>query len=177
MKDFISKHSEQCCSWSLVIQCMVQITWHCLYIIKCNCQHFKASLVAQKLKRLLPMRETWVRSLGLEDPLEKEMVTHSSILARRIPWTEKPGRLQSMGSQRVGHDWANKPGIVCSLLKATVNILKNIILKNSVWGLVLLAWFLYLVLAWWASDFKNQQDKFLSISSPYKRKGDDFSTS
>ena len=52
------------------------------------------------------MRETRVRSLGQEDPLEKEMVTHSSILAWRIPWTEKPGGLQSTGSQRVGHDWA-----------------------------------------------------------------------
>ena len=52
------------------------------------------------------MWETWVWSLGWGDPLEKEMVTHSSILAWRIPWTEKPGRLQSMGSQRVGHDWA-----------------------------------------------------------------------
>ena len=65
----------------------------------------RASLVAQGLKRLSPTLETWVRSLGWEDPLEKEMVTHSSILAWRIPWTEKPGRLQSTGSQRVGHDW------------------------------------------------------------------------
>ena len=64
----------------------------------------RASLVAQRLKRLPPMRETWVRSLGREDPLEKEMATHSSILAWRIPWTEEPGGLQSMGSQRVGHD-------------------------------------------------------------------------
>ena len=63
-----------------------------------------ASLVAQRLNCLPPMWETWVRSLGREDPLEKEMVTHSSILAWRIPWTEKPGRLQSMGLQRVGHD-------------------------------------------------------------------------
>ena len=52
------------------------------------------------------MQETRVRSLGLEDPLEKEMATHSSILAWKIPWTEEPGRLQSMGLQRVGHDWA-----------------------------------------------------------------------
>ena len=63
-----------------------------------------ASLVAQRLKRLPPMQETWVRSLGREDPLEKEMATHSSILAWRIPWTEKPSRLQSTGSQRVGQD-------------------------------------------------------------------------
>ena len=69
----------------------------------------KASLVAQRLKRLPPMRETRVRSLGREDPLEKEMLTHSSILAWRIPWMEKPGRLQSTGSQRVGHYWATSP--------------------------------------------------------------------
>ena len=63
----------------------------------------RASLVAQGLKRLPGMRETSVRSLGGEDPLEKEMATHSNILAWKIPWTEVPGRLQSMGSQRVGH--------------------------------------------------------------------------
>ena len=63
-----------------------------------------ASLVAQRLKSLPPMRETRVRSLRQGDPLEKEMVTHSGILAWRIPWTEEPGRLQSTGSQRVGHD-------------------------------------------------------------------------
>ena len=62
-----------------------------------------ASLVAQRVKRLPAMRETGVRSLGGEDPLEKEMATHSSILAWRIPWMEEPGRLQSTGC-RVGHD-------------------------------------------------------------------------
>ena len=61
-------------------------------------------LVAQTVKRLSTMRETWVRSLGGEDLLEKEMATHSSILAWKIPWTEESGRLQSMVSQRVGHD-------------------------------------------------------------------------
>ena len=66
---------------------------------------FRASLVAQMVKRLPTMWETWVRSLGQEDPLEKEIATHSSILAWKIPWTEDPGTLQSMGSQRVGHDW------------------------------------------------------------------------
>ena len=63
-----------------------------------------SSLVAQKLKHLPPMHETGVQSLGQEDPLEKEMAIHSSIFAWRIPWMEKPGRLQSMGLQRVGHD-------------------------------------------------------------------------
>ena len=58
-----------------------------------------ASLIAQSVKKLPAMQETWVRSLGQEDPLEEEMATHSIILAWRIPWTEEPGRLQSMGSQ------------------------------------------------------------------------------
>ena len=58
---------------------------------------YGASLVAQRLKRLPAMRETWVQSLGWDDPLEKEMATCSSILAWRIPWTEEPGGLQSMG--------------------------------------------------------------------------------
>ena len=62
------------------------------------------TLVAQRLKCLPPMLETQVRSLGQEAPLEKAMATHSSILAWRIPWTEELARLQSTGSQRVGHD-------------------------------------------------------------------------
>jgi len=64
----------------------------------------RTSLVAQTVKRLPTMRETWVQSLGREDLLEKEMATHSSILAWKIPWMEEPGRPQSTGSQRVGHD-------------------------------------------------------------------------
>ena len=64
----------------------------------------RASLVVQRLKRLPTMRETQVQSLGWEDLLEKEMATHSSILAWKIPRTEAPSRLQSMGLQRVGHD-------------------------------------------------------------------------
>ena len=68
-----------------------------------------ASLVAQSVENLPPMQETWVRLLGREDPLEKELATHSSILAWRISWTEEPGRLQSMGISRVGHDLATKP--------------------------------------------------------------------
>ena len=60
--------------------------------------------MAQRLKRLLATQETRVQSLGREDPLEKELATHSSILAWRIPWREEPGRLQVTGLQRVGHD-------------------------------------------------------------------------
>ena len=84
-------------------------------IIKCYFKYFqflgfnsdmvnRASLVAHWVKHLPTIQETRVRSLGREDPLEKEMATHSSTLAWKIPWSEKPGRLQSMGSQRVGHD-------------------------------------------------------------------------
>ena len=62
--------------------------------------------MAQLVKNLSAMQETWVQSLGQEDPLEKGMATHSSILAWRIPWTEEPGVLLSMGLQRVGHDQA-----------------------------------------------------------------------
>ena len=63
-----------------------------------------SSLVAERVKSLPAMRETRVQSLGWEDPLEKEMATHSSTLAWKIPWMEEPRRLQSMGLQRVGHD-------------------------------------------------------------------------
>ena len=66
--------------------------------------HNRASVVAQMVKNLLTRQEAWVQSLGWENPLEKRIATYSSILAWRLPWTEEPGRLQSMGSQRVGHD-------------------------------------------------------------------------
>ena len=73
--------------------------------ISCQIKSFLASLVAQTVKMLPVKWETWVQSLGWEDALEKEMATHSSILAWRIPWIEGPGGLWSMGSQTVGHNW------------------------------------------------------------------------
>jgi len=86
----------------------------CIFILwkKHICPHMQnwnrvmTSLVAQTVKRVSTIWETRVQSLGQEDPLEKEMAIHSSTIAWKIPWTEEPGRLQSMGSQRVGHDWA-----------------------------------------------------------------------
>ena len=72
-------------------------------------EHSGASQIAQMVKSLPAMQETWVRSLGWEDPVEEDMTTHSSIPARRIPWTEEPGRIQSTGSQRVRHNWATTP--------------------------------------------------------------------
>ena len=69
------------------------------------------------VKRLPAMQETWVWSLGWEDPLEKEMATHSSTLAWKIPWTEEPGKLRSMGSQRVGHNWTTSLSFFLALFK------------------------------------------------------------
>ena len=77
---------------------MLSVVFNMLCIVIWTC------LVAQMVKRLSTMRETWVQSLGQEDPLEKEMAIHSSTIAWKIPWTEEPGRLQSMGSQRVAHN-------------------------------------------------------------------------
>ena len=83
----------------------------------------RTSLVAQTVKRLPTMWESRVRSLGRKDPLKKEMATHSSILAWKIPWAEDPGRLQSMGSQRVGHDWATSlTQAVCKVRAFIINL-------------------------------------------------------
>ena len=82
------------CIWYIYLYCIIVLITQL------------SSLVAQMVKHLPTVRETQVQSLGWEDLLEKEMATHSSILAWKIPWMEEPGRLQSMGLQRVGHDWA-----------------------------------------------------------------------
>ena len=71
------------------------------------CSAYRASLVAQTVKNLPAVQEIWVQSLGQEDPLEKEMATNSTVLTWRIPGTEEPGRLPSMGPHRVRHDWSN----------------------------------------------------------------------
>ena len=76
----------------------------CILFLKVSDNTVWASLVGQMVKNPPAMQETWVRSLGWEDALEEDMATHSSILAWRSPWTEEPGGLQTMGSQRVGHD-------------------------------------------------------------------------
>ena len=73
-------------------------------VINDSLKELWTSLVAQMVKRLSTMQETWVRSLGRDDPLEKEMAIYSSTIAWKIPWTEEPGRVQSMGSQRVRHN-------------------------------------------------------------------------
>ena len=101
-------------------------------------------LVAQRWRICLPMQETWIQSLGQEDLLEKEMATHSSILAWKILWTEEPGRLQSMEFQRVGHNlttWLNNNSYLgeewkwCSLRKPKVlNIRGKFKLKRRHWN-------------------------------------------
>ena len=98
--------------------------------------------MAQWLKNLPAMQETqemWVQSLGGEDPLVKEMATHSSILAWKIPWTEEPGGLQSMGSQRVGYDWVTKHNTFSAFtifkivnIKKHCKLIYNIVLISGV---------------------------------------------
>ena len=90
--------------WFLQVHFIVSSTVLFLPLNLGSLRQLETSLVAQRLKCLPTMWETWVRSLGREDPLEKEIATHSSILAWRIPWMEELGGLQSTGSQRVGHD-------------------------------------------------------------------------
>ena len=87
--------------------------------------------MAQTVKRPSTMWETWVRSLGQEDPLEKEMAIHSSTIAWQIPWTEEPGRLQSMGSKRVGHDSATSSSLSLFSMTFTCNIYLRYILSNT----------------------------------------------
>ena len=82
-----------------------------IYILYYTYDLYKASLVTPSVKNLLIVQGTWVQSLGQEDPLEKEMATHSSIVAWKIPWTEGPAWLQSMGSQRVGDSWTTNTSL------------------------------------------------------------------
>ena len=97
-------------------------------------QNWKAPQVAQMVNNLPAMRETWVWFLGQEDPLEKEMAIHSSTLAWKIPWTKELDRLQSMGSQRVGHDWAT------SLHFAGIEVWKFTSKNKLILWLLLLHW-------------------------------------
>ena len=102
------------------------------------------SLVAQTVKHLSTMRETWVQSLGQEDPLEKEMAIHSSTIAWKVPWTEEPGRVKSMGSQRVRHDWATSLSFPLayaaeSLLKMLPKVPNSLLIQTLLWAL-LWAW-------------------------------------
>ena len=136
---------------------------------------YRTSLVAQTVKHLSTMWETWVQFLGREDPLEKEMAIHSSTIAWKIPWTEEPGRLQSMGSQSVRHDWTTSLHITTwkksgeffmhYLLYLTCKLFSSLCLtkkgkkekesrdwKQEIWEGLLLEWlkkflFIYLFLA------------------------------
>ena len=94
------------------------------------CCH-QGSLVAQMVKNLPAVQEIWVWSLGWKDPLEKGMGTHSSILSWRVPWTEEPGELRPVGSQRIGHNWATNTHnafIVCPVFRSQSDI------SHYTWG-------------------------------------------
>ena len=108
------------------------------------------SLVAQLVKNPPEMRETWVQSLGWENPLEKGMTTHSSILTWRIPWTKEPGGLQSMGSQWVRHDWETNIFTFSLFILSTVLILINTIYTRKRCGQMIFIYFMnfFCVCAW-----------------------------
>ena len=98
-----------------------------LFISSCwNNWCLLCALVAQTVKSLPAVRETCVRSLGQEDPLEKEMATHSSILSWRIPWTKEPDRLQSIELQRVGHDFTFTFTLVCRIVCVCLKLILSI---------------------------------------------------
>ena len=110
------------------------------------------SLVAQTVKRLSTMRDTGVQSLGWEDPLEKEMAIHSSTLAWKIPWTQEPGRLQSMGSQRVVHDWATSLSL-SSLEVFLWTFPLALLLQCRIFGLLYFHFHLILCIFWYLFCF------------------------
>ena len=95
-------------TWHSQLSRLIDYQKKFLWWWKCSLSYIRASQVVLMVKNHLPVQEMWVWSLCREDPLEKEIATHSSILVWKMPWTEEPGRLQSMGSQRVGHDWATE---------------------------------------------------------------------
>ena len=108
-----SCHILKCFLWSLILRCNLHRT------------STSPFLMAQMVKNLPAMQETWIRSLGWEDPLEKGTAIHSSILAWRIPWAQEPGGLQSMGLQKDGHNWAtfHFPASSCFLCSSDNSLL------------------------------------------------------
>ena len=115
----------------------------------CNCpvsRLKRASLIAQLVNYLPAMQDTRVWFLGQEDPLEKEMATHSGILAWRIPWTEEPGGLQSMGLQRVGHNWVTNT-FQYSVMTFCISVVLAVISTLSFF--ILFIWFSFFF-SWWA---------------------------
>ena len=135
-----------------------------------------STLVAQTVKRLPTMRETWVRFLGRKDFLEKEMATHSSILAWKIPWMEEPHRLQFMGSKRIRHDWATSlslsPALQADSLHSEplrkptmrIHIPKIAILEFSTWSAYLPVHILYVDEVWQSKPSTCWHAKLLPFS-------------
>ena len=118
--------SVSCDCWNLLSSSPLLVRTQSLSLPSCLVW---ASLVAQMVKRLPSVQETRVWSLGWEDPLEKEMATHSSTLVWKIPRAEEPGRLHSMGSQRVGHDWAIS--VSCLIYSSLLGVATSLILVSS----------------------------------------------
>ena len=118
-------HSQHFLGRNCLYKANEQFLWANLFFPTALITSSWAFPVAQMVKHLPAMWETWVWSLGQEDPLEEGMATHSSTLAWKIPWTEEPGRLQSMGSQRVRDDWATSLSLNHILLKILQSFQSN----------------------------------------------------
>ena len=121
--------------YNIVLVSDIQHSDSDIYVYVCVCRINGSSLLAQTAKNPRAKQETWVRSLGWEDPLEKEMATHSSVLAWRSPWTEEPGRLQSRGSQRVRHDWATRYSTAQTSRQSLVLIIHGYLGTRFIWRL------------------------------------------
>ena len=105
---------------------LIYFNWNIITLVSIT------SLIALTVKCLPTVCETRIQTLGREDPLEKEMATHSNILAWKIPWAEESGRLQSMESKRVGHDWATSLSLFTFILKDGLKKILLLFMSNSI---------------------------------------------
>ena len=129
-----------------------------------------SNIMAQTVKNSPAMQETWVWSLGGEDPPEEGMATHSSILAWRILWTEEPGKLQSMGLQRVAHNWATKHTLLVSVSPITLHVSCLCLYVSwslvSCWGVLLVLEILAEWVTDWLKSARTDFEKTALVLSP-----------
>ena len=142
---------------------MLHSAWHFTW-----CSLHMSPCMAQRLKHLPPMWETQVRSLGQEDPLEKEMAIHCSILAWRIPWMEKLSRLQSTGSQRVGHDWATSPHLSAYMLNEEGNNIQPWHTPFPIWNQSVIPCPFLTVISWPAYRHLKRQFRLSGIPNSWR---------
>ena len=108
---------------------------------------FPSGSAVKNLHAVQELQKRWVRSLGWEDPLEEDMATHSRILAWRMPWTEEPGGLQSIGSQRIGHDWSNLTSRQPCVRVTAAPVFTNVLIIISILAILVgMQWYCIVIL-------------------------------